>query len=315
MAADSPLMQLGEFQFSLVNGVHQSLDRKLSWRWPEQARILRKPALQFTGPSADVITLDGVIYPSHSGRQRTIDDLRAMADEGKPYMLTDGLGRVYGLVAIVAITEKRTLFLDTNAARRIEFQIQLTEYGPDNPGERANPLTSTKFSGYASKAAQAANFTPVQTGPGSAYQILDWTTSADFLATSTIARDRGFTTGDLGFLSSQVSEPNKPQLSGALTSMGLSTLSPTQSDGWASAGLSATGMVEQMAAGRGPSVVSAALGQLQGLGGPQLQSTIAAVAGGSTPAMQDITRAAGSIIPGLNIDPKITSGVLSAILN
>lgn len=316
MATDSPLMQLGEFQFSLVNGVHQTLGRKLSWRWPQQARILRKPALQFTGPSADVISLEGVIYPSHSGKQSTIDQLKAMADEGEPYMLTDGLGRVYGLMAIGAIDEKRTLFMDTSAARRIEFTITLTEYGPDNPGDRANPLTATKFSGYAAKAAEAAaNFTPEQIGPGSAYSILDWTTSADFLATSTIAKDAGFTAGDLAFVSSQVAEPNKPVLGQALSSMGLTPPTSGQTDGWASAGLNAAQMAAQMAQGRGPNVTSLALGQLQGLGGSDRQSVVTTVAGDGAPAMNDMVRAAGSLGPGLNIDPAITSAVRGLIFN
>jgi hypothetical protein len=262
-----------------------------------------------------VISLEGVIYPSHSGKQRTIDDLRAMADEGEPYMLTDGLGRVYGLFAIVSIDEKRSLFLDTNAARRIEFTIELTEYGQDNPGERANPLTASKFSGYAKQAATAANFTPTQTGPGSAAAVLDWTTSADFLATSTIAKTRGFSAGDLGLVASQVAEPNRPALGGALQSMGLSSLTSTQEGGWAAAGMSAAGMVSQMAAGRGPSVASVAVGQLQGLDNATLQSVIGSVAGGSAPAMNDIVRAAGSVVPGLNIDPAITSAVRGLILN
>ena len=71
-----PLFQLGDFQFDLPNGVPQSLDRTAEFRWEQQDRLLRDPALQFMGPGAQEITLDGVLLPGLSGTQGTMETLR-----------------------------------------------------------------------------------------------------------------------------------------------------------------------------------------------------------------------------------------------
>lgn len=311
MAPNSPLLQLGEFQFSLQNGVHQVMGRELTWRWPEQGRILRKPALQFTGAGLDRINLEGVIYPSHSGGQGTIDQLKGMGDTGEPYMLTDGLGRVYGLFAINRVQEGRTLFMDTGAARRIEFTIELVEYGEDNPGARGNPFSASQFSGFAAAAQEAVASVASNLDFGTAFDVASWASDGQFLLDSDAARLAGFDTGALGAVASQVTSANRPQIGGALGAFGLQALNGTQSTAWTSVGLNPVGLAQQMAAGRGPNVVSVAVEQLRSAGTTALQGLITDLAGGAgaTGAMGEIVNAAGSLAPILNVDPFVTEQV------
>ena len=47
--AERLMLALGPFRFEMGHATYQSLAMSQSWRWPEQARIGREPALQFTG--------------------------------------------------------------------------------------------------------------------------------------------------------------------------------------------------------------------------------------------------------------------------
>ena len=72
--AERVMLGLGEFRFEVSTLAYQKFSLNQSWRWPEQARINRDPALQFVGRSVGEIELDGVIYPSFKGGidERTI---------------------------------------------------------------------------------------------------------------------------------------------------------------------------------------------------------------------------------------------------
>jgi phage protein U len=91
-----PTVGLGEFRFEIATAAYQKFSLNQSWRWPEQARINRDPALQFVGRNVGEIELDGVIYPSFKGGLGQIEAMRALADAGKPQQLVDGLGRIWG---------------------------------------------------------------------------------------------------------------------------------------------------------------------------------------------------------------------------
>ena len=125
------MMSLGSFQFELETLAHQKLVYSQSWRWPEQARITRDSALQYVGRNPGEIDLDGVIYPTYKGKLSDIETLRSLADEGKPKLLVDGMGRVLGKWVIVEVGDTRTVFVDDGRARKIEFRIKIKYYGED----------------------------------------------------------------------------------------------------------------------------------------------------------------------------------------
>lgn len=311
----APLLQLGEFQFTVPDGVHEALDRNISWSWPEQGRLMRKPATQFTGPNLDSITLSGVIYPGNTGRQSTIDDLRRMGDEGKPLMLTDGLGRVYGQFTMVSIREGRRLFAQGGAARRIDFTIELLEYGPDDPGNRASPLAASGLNGFASAATGAVKSLVPLTSAASAFgataNIAGVFQSPAIASAASLA---GFSSSSIGAVATQVAQPNRGLIGQVLEATGLSALNPNQEGGWLAAGLNAARMVQQVSSGRGPEVLGIALEGLQGLGVQLGGQLIQEIAGPASPAMREMVNAAASLAPILNVDPFITEQVRNALL-
>lgn len=313
--AAAPLLQLGDFQFTVPNGVHESLDRSMAWSWPEQGRLLRKPATQFTGPGLDSISLSGVIYPGHSGKQNTIDDLRKMGDAGKPYMLTDGLGRVYGQFTMVGIQEGRSLFAQGGAARRIDFTIELLEYGPDDPGNRASPLAASGLTGFAAAATGAVKGIPglatAASGLGLTGNLSQLFTGGGDIGAAALA---GFGNGELGAVASQVAPEGRGLIGRVLDATGLSSLDPTQAGGWLAAGLNAAAMVQQVSSGRGREVLGTALEGLQGLGTELLGNVTQDIAGPEAgPVLKQLANAAGTIAPLLNVDPFITDQVRAAL--
>jgi len=125
------MLALGEFRFEIETAAYQKLSLNQSWRWPEQARINRDPALQFVGRGADEISLDGVIYPGFKGGLEQVEAMRDLADKGKPQPLVDGLGRVWGPWVITDISDTRSVLTDNGQPRKIDFNLKLKAYGED----------------------------------------------------------------------------------------------------------------------------------------------------------------------------------------
>lgn len=129
--AERIMLALGEFRFEIASAAYQKLAYSQSWRWPEQARITREPALQFMGKNAAEIDLEGVIYPSFQGGLSQIETMRKLADRGEPLSLVDGLGRVWDRWVITELSDTRTLFTDDGQPRKLEFRLKLKAYGED----------------------------------------------------------------------------------------------------------------------------------------------------------------------------------------
>lgn len=131
MTSTDVLMGLGEYRFSISTMAYDNFERSTSWNWAEQKRVGRRPALQYVGPEKDDITLAGTIYPHYAGGLGQMDKMRSMADTGKPLMLVDGLGKVWGKWCIKSITESQSHFLQGGVPRKIVFRISLARYGED----------------------------------------------------------------------------------------------------------------------------------------------------------------------------------------
>ena len=131
--AERVMLGLGEFRFEIATLAYQKFSLNQSWRWQEQARIHRDPALQFVGRNVGEIELDGVIYPGFKGGLGQVEAMRALADAGKPLQLVDGLGRIWGAWVITEIGDTRTVFADDGQPRKLEFRIKLKAYGEDQP--------------------------------------------------------------------------------------------------------------------------------------------------------------------------------------
>lgn len=125
------MWKLGEFIFSRDTAAPQSLRRSTAYTWASQERFGRDPALQFTGRGADTIDLDGVIYPQYRGGLGQLDAMRNLAGSGKPQMLVDGRGNVYGKWSILSVEETGSVFLSDGTPRKVEFRLSLQSYGED----------------------------------------------------------------------------------------------------------------------------------------------------------------------------------------
>ncbi|MCA3448731.1 MAG: phage tail protein [Rhodobacter sp.] len=124
-------MALGTFRFGVNRASYQMFTRDAAYRWAKQDRLGRDPALQYLGPDAEEITLEGVIYPHFKGGLRQMELMRAVARQGAPMMLVDGLGFVWQRWVITRVSETKSLFLADGAPRRIEFNVTLRAYGSD----------------------------------------------------------------------------------------------------------------------------------------------------------------------------------------
>ncbi len=129
--AERVMLALGPFRFEMGSATYQSLAMSQSWRWPEQARIGREPALQFTGRDPVEIRLQGVLFPGFDAGLKQVEEMRALADLGKPLQLVDGLGRVWGSWVIVEVGDTRSVLMDDGQPRRIGFEMKLKAYGED----------------------------------------------------------------------------------------------------------------------------------------------------------------------------------------
>lgn len=143
MALAAPvMMQLGGFQFGINTAAYQGLSRSDEWRWPDQERFGQAPALQYTGPGATTITLDGILYPEWRGGLGQLDAMRAEAGKGKPLVLVDGRGQALGMWVIERVDESQSIFAAGGVARRVEFTLQLKRFSARvaGPVPRLPPL-------------------------------------------------------------------------------------------------------------------------------------------------------------------------------
>jgi phage protein U len=302
-----PIFQLGSFQFDLPNGVPQSLDRTADYRWETQDRLLRDPAVQFLGPGSQEITLDGVLFPGFSGRQTTVEALRTLAAEGKPQILTDGLGRNYGKWVIRQVREGLSTFAPGGGARQITFNVSLLRYVDDNPGQAASPLSFSPVALSSSSttlgsATAAAAAVPAWTGSASAFDATGWAFNPANSTTALAARNAGFSLAQLGNISRSV--VNGDYVGAALNAFGLNGLTTTQTSTWAQLGIAGARMVEAMVDRRGPAAMTVALEALRPATAAQLQAI-----GGGPPGeagLSNLIRDAATIGTMLNVDPFIT---------
>lgn len=307
-----PLFQLGSFQFDLPNGVPQTLDYSADYRWEQQDRLLVDPAQQFLGPGTQTITLDGVLFPGFSGRQTTMEQLRTLAREGKPQMLTDGLGKVYGKWAIKTVREGKGTFAPGGGARQIDFNVQLVYYAEDNPGQAASPLStqpSSNLAGLTTQALSGAAFT----GAGSAFGALGWSQAAQFQGLTQQATQSGFSLGQLATIAStglslagQVSSGN--YVSAALGTFGMLGIPVDQTNAWTQIGISAAGLAQSYATGNGPTGMALAL-QAATLAGAPAMASSGIVRPQDLTAISTLLQSAATVGTILEVDPKITAAL------
>ena len=132
------MMQIGDYPFSISTAAYETMKISHSWRWSKQDRIGRKPAKQFIGVDSQSIQLSGMILPAFRGGINQIADMRREADLGMPLILVDGLGNIWGQYVIESIDETQSHFTPYGVARKVIFDMSLSEYGDDVPDFRSS---------------------------------------------------------------------------------------------------------------------------------------------------------------------------------
>lgn len=122
------LLLLGPFRFAVGSTAYDQLTRSSAWDWKSVDRVGDMPALQFTGPQNDTITMDGRLTPPLTGGIEQLARMRLMADFGRPLPLIDGTGRVHGMWVIEAIDDTGTNHFRDGYPKLTTFSITLKKY-------------------------------------------------------------------------------------------------------------------------------------------------------------------------------------------
>lgn len=125
------MMQLGAYPFSLSTAAYQAFSHATGYRWQGQERFGQLPAMQFTGPAEDVITLSGDIYPSFAGGPHQLDFMRIQAGLGMPLLMVDGKGYIWGRWVIHSVEDQQEYFFDNGAFRKQSFNLKISRYVDD----------------------------------------------------------------------------------------------------------------------------------------------------------------------------------------
>lgn len=120
-------MALGGFVFGLSSGFpYESLDRKTSGGWVSLDIISSKPRSHQTGQGLEELRLNG--KAQYAAGMARLDELRAMADARVPYVLVDGVGRVWGRWRIDGVNEGQKRVLDDGTTTLLEWSLDLSEF-------------------------------------------------------------------------------------------------------------------------------------------------------------------------------------------
>jgi phage protein U len=133
------LLLLGPFRFAIGSAAFDELSRSSRWDWKSVDRVGEMPALQFTGPQNDTMTLAGRLCPPFTGGIEQLARMRLMADFGRPLPLVDGTGRVHGLWVIESLDETGTRHFRDGYPRMTTFNLTLKKYA--DGGAVVGPLT------------------------------------------------------------------------------------------------------------------------------------------------------------------------------
>lgn len=138
------LMALGMFLFEMGTLPFEELQRKTDWRHARAGRVGARDATQFVGVGDETVSLSGAVYTELTNGRVSLDDLRAMGDEGEALPLLDGAGTVYGNFVITALDERHAYLMSDGTPRRIDFGLDLLRVDDTAPATDAEaPIATT----------------------------------------------------------------------------------------------------------------------------------------------------------------------------
>lgn len=128
--AETVMMKLGSFKFSIYTAAYQQLTRTYGWVWASTNRFGNTSALQYTGKDNPTINLPGVIYPEFENvGTEQIKELAALGDAAKPHLMISGLGDVMGYWVVTGLKETEDKHIAAGIPIKQTFSLDLKFYG------------------------------------------------------------------------------------------------------------------------------------------------------------------------------------------
>lgn len=149
-------MMLGDFAFEALGFGYQGIKAKVNTPWSESAVGQTLNPLQWTGPTSEEATINGVLFPEEFGGLSQLDGLKAAALAGEELMLVSGdaaEGVISGIFTIQSIEEDRSYIDHRGQPRRDAYVIALKRPRSDTTAsagglvERATTFLSNLFGG------------------------------------------------------------------------------------------------------------------------------------------------------------------------
>lgn len=122
-------MALGPFLFRAHGFGYSGLGRKLDTTWAEIETAGRFNDLQWTGPTSEVVTIKGVLFPQEFGGAVTLEGVRLAAKNGIPLMMVSLGGLVFGNHAIQGVEEDQAFHDRRGIPGRNAYSIEVKRKG------------------------------------------------------------------------------------------------------------------------------------------------------------------------------------------
>jgi phage protein U len=121
-------MMLGGYAFEALGFGYQNIKRKVNTPWVEISVGQALNPQQWTGPTSDEVTIQGVLFPEEFGGQSQLDGIIAAQLAGAEMMLVSGdamEGVIRGMFTVQSVEEDQSFHDAKGVARRNAYTISL----------------------------------------------------------------------------------------------------------------------------------------------------------------------------------------------
>ncbi|NTG19393.1 phage tail protein [Agrobacterium rhizogenes] len=121
-------MMLGGYAFEALGFGYQNIKRKVNTPWVEIPVGQTLNPQQWTGPTSDEVTIQGVLFPEEFGGQSQLDGIIAASMAGTEMMLVSGdamEGVIRGMFTVQSVEEDQSYHDARGAPRRNAYVISL----------------------------------------------------------------------------------------------------------------------------------------------------------------------------------------------
>ena len=147
-------MMLGGYAFEALGFGYQNIKRKVNTPWVEISVGQDLNPQQWTGPTSDEVTIQGVLLPEEFGGQSQLDGIISAQLAGTEMMLVSGdamEGVIRGMFTVQSVEEDQTYHDAKGMPRRNAYVISLKRIRSDAAAsaggiaDRASSLLSELF--------------------------------------------------------------------------------------------------------------------------------------------------------------------------